>query len=353
MMTFCTLFNSVYADKGLALIHSLEQNVRDYHLYVLAMDDITFRIIEDLGITRVIPIQLNDFENEELLKVKPERKLGEYYWTCSSWLISYVIDTYHVDYCTYVDADLYIYSDPHVIIDEMERSGSSVQIVSHHFKDLISDSASKPVGKYCVEFNTFKNDANGRMLLDIWKSQVLKCCKVDVENGYYGDQKYLDNWVQDYPFVIETENVGAGLGPWNLCTYTMKWVNDGNAPFVKRWGKEEKLLFYHFENIVYLSDNQVDASLLFTWKANKKAIDRLYVPYLRVLRDNKKMLKDNYDVDVLIKKHPGFSPKNEKMSVFKRLKSVFVDKRFFHSLRINMEINIPRKLFGKYAIINF
>lgn len=352
-MTFCTLFNSVYADKGLALIHSFKENVSEYHLFVLAMDDLTYTIIKDLDDKNVTPIYLKDFENEELLSVKPERKLGEYYWTCSSWLISYVLDTYHVEYCTYVDADLYIYSDPHVIIEEMEQKSASVQIVSHHFKDLISDSASKPVGKYCVEFNTFKNDANGRMLLDIWKSQVLKCCKVDVENGYYGDQKYLDNWVKDYPFVIETENVGAGLGPWNLCTYTIKWKNDKDTPLVKRWGKEGKLLFYHFENILYLNNSEVDASLLFTWKASKEIIDHLYVPYLRHLRNNKQMLKTKYNVDVLIKKHPGFSPKIANKGVLERLYNIFINKRFLHSLRINIEINIPKRLFGKYAIINF
>ena len=159
-MTFCTLFNSGYLDKGLALIHSLDHNASSYRLYVLAMDDKCYKVLCDYDYPNVIPIRLEEFENEELLCVKPSRKLGEYYWTCSSWLISYVLDTYKPDYCTYVDADLYIFSEPSVIIEEMTRRKASVQIVSHRFADVINEHACKGVGRYCVEFNTFKNYKN-------------------------------------------------------------------------------------------------------------------------------------------------------------------------------------------------
>ena len=121
MMTLCTLFNVNYLDKGLALYESLENVSNNFVLYVLAMDDKCYEILSDLKLPHIIPIKLIDFENEDLLKVKPTRSIGEYCWTCSSNLIRYVIDTYKPEYCTYIDADLFFYSDPYQIIEEMTK----------------------------------------------------------------------------------------------------------------------------------------------------------------------------------------------------------------------------------------
>lgn len=356
MITLCTLFNKVYLDKGLVLFESLKQVSSSFQLYVLAMDDITYKVLSDQNEPSLIPIKLQDFENDELLKAKSNRKFGEYCWTCSSWLISYILDTYQSEYCTYIDADMCFYSDPSVIIDEMKEKNASVQVISHHFADLISEQASIPVGKYCVEFNTFKNDANGRMLLDIWKKQVLEDCSINKEKGICGDQKYLDNWVSDYPFVMETENVGAGLGPWNICQY--KWHPKENSPkfVVSRWGKKGPLVFVHFENITYQDESKAYTPFVYSWKANKKFINSLYVPYLQKLKHIKVKLKSQYGVDVLIKVHPNNEnvEKNNRASFLKSLyNTFFVDRRAWHSLKVNLLINIPHKFYGHYSIINF
>lgn len=356
MLTFCTLFNKVYLDKGLALFDSLKQTSSSFQLYVLSMDDITYKVLSDQNEPNLIPIKLEDFENDELQKAKANRKFSEYCWTCSSWLVSYILDTYHPDYCTYIDADLYFYSDPSVIIDEMKEKNASVQVISHHFADLISEQASISVGKYCVEFNTFRNDNNGRMLLDIWKGQVLKDCSVNKKKGICGDQKYLDNWVNDYPFVMEINNVGAGIGPWNLCQY--QWhPNDKSSQFVvSRWDRKGPIVFVHYENINYLNESTAISPFVYSWKANKKFIDSLYVPYLQKLKHIKGLLKSQYGIDVLIRVHPNNEnvEKKKKSSLFKRLQNaLFTDRRAWHSLKVNLQINLPHKLYGHYSIIKF
>ena len=353
-MTFCTLFNSGYLDKGLALIYSLEENASSYKLYVLAMDDRCYEVLRDLAPHNVILISLKEFENEELLRIKPSRKLGEYYWTCSSWLISYILDKYNPEYCTYIDADLYIFSEPSVIIEEMERRNASVQIVGHRFMDLINENACQNVGRYCVEFNTFKNDSNGRMLLNIWKNQVLEACTVDASRGLYGDQKYLDNWGEDYPFVIDTDNVGAGVGPWNICQYRWKKKESSNKFIVSRWGKKAPLLFVHFEDIKYIDDNSADISLVYSWKTNKEFINSLYIPYLQKVREIKQMLKSKYNIYNLIKAHPGYNTINKHDNFIKRLyKMIFIDHRLVHSVLTNILVSIPNKIYKDYSIIHF
>lgn len=151
----CTLFDSNYLDKGLVLYKSLERYASDFTLYVLAMNDKCYEVLTDLNFEHLIPIRLADFENEDLLQVKPTRGIGEYCWTCSSSLIKYVLDTYQPDYCSYVDADMAFYADPLVLVDEMKESNASVSIVGHRFNSFELNQADI-VGTYCVECNTFK-----------------------------------------------------------------------------------------------------------------------------------------------------------------------------------------------------
>ena len=49
------------------------------------------------------------------------------------------------------------------------------------------------VGSYCVEFNTFVNDNNGREALNWWADQCLNWCYYAVTGTteWYVDQKYL------------------------------------------------------------------------------------------------------------------------------------------------------------------
>ena len=157
MTNLCTLFDSNYLDKGIVLYHSLENVSNDFQLYVLAMNDKCREVLEDLNLPYLKIITLTEFENEELLKAKNNRSRGEYCWTCSSSLIKYLLTTYKLDTCTYVDVDMMFYKNPQILIDEMLYAGASVQIVEHRFEK--NNNLAQKVGKYCVEFNTFKNDS--------------------------------------------------------------------------------------------------------------------------------------------------------------------------------------------------
>lgn len=316
MMTLCTLFNVNYLDKGLALYESLERVSNNFVLYVLAMDDRCYEILKDLNLKSLVPIKLSDFENEELLKVKPTRTVGEYCWTCSSNLIRYVLDTYQPDYCTYIDADLFFYSDPYQIIEEMKLKGASVQVIGHRFNKREEKIRSFIVGKYCVEFNTFKNDEKGNELLNIWCKQCLDYCKIDGDGVHWADQKYLDKWCADYDFCIETEHLGAGVAPWNISQYKLVESNGQNI-MVEVGNQQYPMLFYHFENLQYHDRNNVKINVYHQWGLDDKLVKELYYPYLKVLDKFKDLISSKYNLDILIKHHPGM--KNEKASIWRKL----------------------------------
>ena len=84
MYHFCTLFDSFYLTRGVAMYNSLEECGTDFHLYIFAFDDVSFEILNQLNLKHATIISLKEFEDEKLLDVKPSRSKAEYCWTCTS-----------------------------------------------------------------------------------------------------------------------------------------------------------------------------------------------------------------------------------------------------------------------------
>lgn len=342
----CTLFNSLYADKGIVLYQSLEKVSSDFTLYVLAMDDKCYDILSDLNYTHLVPVRLSDFEDKDLLKAKANRPFGQYCWTCSSSFIKYVLNTFRPDYCTYLDADMMFYTDPYILIEEMEAKTASVSIVGHRF-GWYAKKSENIIGKYCVECNTFKDDKNARDLLDIWINQCLTDCSQKQDGIHWGDQKYMDNWVSDYPYVIESDNLGAGIAPWNIPQYKFVKKNEGDI-MVKCRGSVYKVLFYHFEGITYKSLTEADIHVYSRWGIDDRLVDLFYKDYLVLVSKAKKLLSQNYNVDCLITSHPALQKKSTLQKYMSKIQGVLGDGIVNFIWHV-----IPRSLFYKKDIISF
>lgn len=338
----CTLFDSNYLDKGIVLYHSLEHVSKDFCLYVLAMNDKCYEVLADLNFPYLKPIRLEDFENEELKKAKSNRSKGEYCWTCSSSLIKYLLNTYNLDYCTYIDADMYFYQDPQVLIDEMIYTGASSQVVEHRFAK--GDDRAWRVGTYCVEFNTFKNDERGMKILDEWVDKCLEACYQKSDGIHWGDQKYLDPLVEKYKENVNVlSNLGGGVAPWNISQYKfVSALGEGIILQERKSNKLFELVFYHFEGIMYENRNRATAPVYLDSRYNK-LITGLYADYLIKIEQAKKMLHLKYNIDFIIKAHPV-------MKDFKGDMSYYVKK-------IGEYVLNPRKFYVRYkserSFINF
>lgn len=349
MQIFCTLFNVAYLDKAITMYHSLEKVSNEFTLYALAMDDRCYEILVDLDFRCLKPIKLSDFEYDELLKIKSDRTFGEYCWTCSASLISYVFHEYNEPHCTYIDADLYFFSDPIVLMNEMIQKHASVLIVGHRFNAYNRDLMCRTVGKYCVQYNTFLNNEKANMLLDIWRRQCIAYCSCDGDGVHWADQKYMDNWTLDYDFVHETINMGAGIAPWNLSQYKLSSINDTGCVIVSKDKVDYSTVFYHFENINYIDEKTVKINVFNTWHIDKKLVKAFYNPYLIEVYEVKLMLKNKYAVNVLLKKHPGIQCKKRTFikKSFDRL-SYLVDRE---KQKLYMMSILPAKIYKKNDIM--
>ncbi len=130
---YCTLFDKNYLDKGLVMMESLISVDSNTKMYVLCMDDTVLDCLNKYNDSHIYPISFSKFADEELLELKKTRGRGEFCWTCTARVIRYVLEVYKEPICTYVDADLYFYSNPQVLLEEMKENNCTVQVIPHQF----------------------------------------------------------------------------------------------------------------------------------------------------------------------------------------------------------------------------
>lgn len=234
MMNFCTLFDSGYLQRGLALYESLCKTSDDFHLYIMAFDDKSYEILMKLTLPSMIVVNLTDFEDEKLLAVKATRTRAEYCWTCGPSVIYYFITQYNLDACTYLDADLMFYRSPQLLFDEIEDN--SIAITDHYAPYDI------PAGRYCVQFMYFKNDEWGMRALTWWRDSCIEWCYAHFEDGKYGDQKYLEQFPVKFEKVHVIKTRGAGIASWNMDQYQY----DGDNWRISYKGESYDIVFVHY-----------------------------------------------------------------------------------------------------------
>ncbi|MFN8369223.1 MAG: hypothetical protein U0T83_01220 [Bacteriovoracaceae bacterium] len=211
----CTLFNSAYLTRGLSMYESLAKNYKFFHLYIFTFDQNCYEVLKKLSLPKVTLITLQEFEDEELLKVKPTRTLAEYCWTCTPSVLLYCLKKYNLKSCTYLDADIYFYNNPQPLIDEIDNC--SILITEHRYTPKYDQA--KYAGIYNVQFVGIQNDKNGIEAITWWRERCLEWCYNRIEDGKLGDQKYLDDWLTRFKGVHVLEHLGGGMAPWNVQQY--------------------------------------------------------------------------------------------------------------------------------------
>lgn len=315
MMNFVTLFDSYYLDKGIALYQSLEKVSKDFHLYIFCFDDKSRDLLKQGRMEYATILHHSDIEKEtaKLLELKKERSKAEYCWTCTPVIIEYVLKHYPVESCTYIDADMYFFSDPQVLFDEIEKAGADIVITEHRFGQSWKDQRYlRRSGKYCVEFNYFNQSENAKKALTWWREKCFEWCYHLYEPERMGDQKYLEKFPGLFEGVHELQHLGGGTAPWNLAQYELisgsTALSANNSTDVmlkeKKSGKEFPIVFYHFQNIRYLSDKKVNVNSCTHSKALKRAV---YLPYLRNIEQARRELKTK-GVDFSVKKSYSSNP---------------------------------------------
>lgn len=280
---YCTLFNHKYLSRGLALFESLQRLDDKMELYIVAMDDLAYSKLTAEQIPHIVVISISDIEKEapEMLVAKGNRSAAEYCWTCTPCVIHYILHHYNCDMCTYLDADIYFYQNPDLLLDQLKEY--STMLVPHRFSEKERHTEA-PCGKYCVEFVPFKKETKSLEILEHWREQCLEWCYNRFENGKFGDQKYLEEWEQRDDVYI-AEDHGLGVAPWNAGRFDLIKNRDDSYDLIDLENnmKRYTLFFYHY-SLFKIFDKDVVCLDHANRMIPDKFREELYVSYLKLLK---------------------------------------------------------------------
>ncbi len=283
---FCTLFDSVFLMKGLALYSSLSRHCDNFILYVFAFDDLAYRVLSDAALPSLHVISLSQFEDQDLMSVKESRSKREYCWTSTPSTIKFVLDRYGHDHCIYLDSDVFFFSNPEPMLEEFRDP--SILITGHRYSPAYDNSGSS--GKYCVQFTGFKNNIEGRKALEWWRNACIDWCYARHEDGKFGDQKYLDDWPVRFAGTHVLTHPGGGVAPWNIQQFRLS--GEDEKILIRDYsGQKSELIFYHFHELVFLNNNKVDLS---GYRLPGNCVKLIYIPYLDAIREWSRFLSNKY-----------------------------------------------------------
>jgi hypothetical protein len=268
----------------MTLFRSLREHCPAFRLHVLCLDRETCASIRQLGREDLVPIPLEAIESwdPDLTATKPTRSAIEYYFTMSPVLPLYVLDRNPaIDVITYLDADLFFYSDPAPIFSEFGEH--SILMTAHRFPEHLTYMEQK--GRFNVQFLSFRRNVQGLACLNRWRAQCIDWCYDRISGDRYADQKYLDEWPHRYDDLVVLEHPGSALGPWNWSSAALSLA--GDTAFVDG----VPLVFYHFHGIKILHPNLISLGMYRYGKMPREMRRWFYGGYTRRLKETARWLE--------------------------------------------------------------
>jgi hypothetical protein len=287
MRLYCTYFDSGYLSRGLAMIASLRASGESSQVLVVAFDDAAFEYLDarklDLGlIVRKSDDLLAKFP--ELAKVADKRTYSELFFTSSPFLVKVALeDVDEGDLVVYLDADLFFFENPQPVFGEL--ADGSIGIITHNYPRNRRRLASK-YGTFNVGLVIFRNNPEGRRVVDWWAERCIEWCHDFPMDGKYADQGYLDYFPKLSSQTVILTNPGFNLAPWNTSSSTLiseqQKVSVNNQP----------LVFFHFHGLSRAGKRVISAQLTYRSLLNKSVFQAIYGPYVKALTDLEQQLKD-------------------------------------------------------------
>ena len=273
-LSFCTVMDHHYLTRGLALYTSLRRHCPMCPLFVLCMDRATFHALDALALEGLRPVPFEDVADERLRQASKDRTVKEFSVTCKSFFTLWLLrQNREIELLSFVDGDLFFFSHPGLLLDQMGQG--SVAVTEHRFPARLEPHTSRDYGVFNGGWVCFRRDARGLACLEDWCGRCLEWCFDRVEDGKYGDQKYLEEWPRRFDGVVVLKHKGANLAPWNVEDYRIR-LRDGQV-----MADDDPVIFYHFSGLRRVRRWLYQSGLMLP--AEGALRKWVYRPYLRTL----------------------------------------------------------------------
>jgi len=270
----CTVFDEKYLSRGLVMVESLRPHlIGSQKIVILALDFASFSFLRNRFILEnaIEVLSFQDLPEVDFWQIRRTRTYVEFCWALGA-VLSNALLLREKKLTVYVDADTCFFSSPQGIIDLGSRANAS--ITPHRFPKRLQHLEVN--GKYNVGWVSFAPTPIGIAISTEWRESCERSTVYDASQGIVGDQKYLDTWGEKYPGVLDLNDPGANLAPWNHESHNV--VLREEAWFVD----DSPLIFYHFHGFRTLSGGKV-SPVDQLYRMVKDVPMPLYVKYFSLL----------------------------------------------------------------------
>jgi hypothetical protein len=270
---FCTYFDHNYLSRALLAIRSLRRFESHARIHVLALSELCEAILRELALPNleIIPLAVLESAYPELVAIRPTRTRIEYYFTLSPFLPHFLFSRTAADRITYIDGDLYFFSSPQPVLDQL--GDASVAITPHRFSFEFRNH--HIFGQFNVGWITYRRCAEGLQCLDTYKADCTKWCYDRLEDGRFADQKYLNAWPTRYPSLKIIDHKGVNLANWNIHNYIIRLKN-GLVMI-----DDDPLILFHFASTRIRPDGTAEVMVSHRGGRSKTVLfDHIINPYI-------------------------------------------------------------------------
>jgi hypothetical protein len=240
--TICTIIAKNYLAFARTLAQSFLSQYPAGKVYVLVVDDFAGFINPADECFEIV--KLADLKIPNLPEFCFKYNLKELCTAAKAGFLEYLIREKSIARLVYLDPDILITGS---LNDIYEKLGTHDIVLTPHLDtdypddDLLPDDGHiLRAGQFNLGFIGVNSTENARAFLNWWKSKLYEKCVVDVANGYFVDQRFIDFVPLFFKQVWIEKDTGYNVAYWNLHSRQLSEVsgvwncNDG------------RLYFFHF-----------------------------------------------------------------------------------------------------------
>jgi hypothetical protein len=237
---------TIIAKNYLAFARTLAQSFLDFHpdyqCYVLIVDDFEGYVSPQDECFEVVRLTELGIPNLPGFCFKYDVK--ELCTAAKAYLLDYLIREKGVAKLLYLDPDILVVGSLDGIYEKLDAD--DIVLTPHLDADypedglLPDDSHILRAGQFNLGFIGVNSSGNAQKFLNWWKPKLYQKCVVDLLNGYFVDQKFIDFVPLFFERVLVEKDVGYNVAYWNL--HSRRIGSEKN-----RWRcNDGPLYFFHF-----------------------------------------------------------------------------------------------------------
>jgi glycosyltransferase involved in cell wall biosynthesis len=237
---------TIIAKNYLAFARTLAQSFLSFHpdnkFYVLIVDEIEgyLKPAEECFET----ISLNDLEIPDLPSLCFKYDIKELCTAVKPYLLDYLIRKKSIERMLYIDPDVLITAPLKQLYEELEIYDI---VLTPHLDTDYPDDGLLPDDGYILRAGVFNlgfiginSSENAASFLTWWKNKLYNGCVVDVPNGYFVDQKFIDLAPIFFGNILVEKDTGYNVAYWNLHS---REISRDNGPWLCNG---RPMYFFHF-----------------------------------------------------------------------------------------------------------